>query len=190
MVILFLLLINWKDSDIIEKSLKIWKRYNPKKGTKFYLFCGFKQSPTKVDIFYKDIWELFQRIKILMQYGCVGYVMRHEDYHNAPVSNFYVQIARWCNQQQFYKKMSFWQFCYRNQSYWEEKTLKITTRPKLKTFDEFEQDIRDGYYDRVKMCLSLKSLIKVLEMFPNHRAELIDMFNYSMSELVDENLWK
>lgn len=92
--------------------------------------------------------------------------------------------------QQFYKKMSFWQFCYRNQSYWEEKTLKITTRPKLKTFDEFEQDIRDGYYDRVKMCLSLKSLIKVLEMFPNHRAELIDMFNYSMSELVDENLWK
>lgn len=55
---------------------------------------------------------------------------------------------------------------------------------------EFEQDIRDGYYDRVKMCLSLKSLIKVLEMFPNHRAELIDMFNYSMSELVDENLWK
>jgi hypothetical protein len=41
-----------------------------------------------------------------------------------------------------------------------------------------------------KMCLSLKSLIKVLEMFPNHRAELIDMFNYSMSELVDENLWK
>lgn len=39
-----------------------------------------------------------------MQYGCVGYVMRHEDYHNAPVSNFYVQIARWCNQQQFYKK--------------------------------------------------------------------------------------
>lgn len=30
----------------------------------------------------------------------------------------------------------------------------------------------------------------VLEMFPNHRAELIDMFNYSMSELVDENLWK
>lgn len=173
---------NWKDHEIIEKSLKIWKRYNPKKGTKFYLFCGFKQSPTKVDIFYKDIWELFQRIKILMQYGCVGYVMRHEDYHNAPVSNFYVQIARWCNQQQFYKKMSFWQFCYRNQSYWEEKTLKITTRPKLKTFDEFEQDIRDGYYDRVKMCLSLKSLIKVLEMFPNHRAELIDMFNYSIKE--------
>ena len=125
-----------------------------------------------------------------MRYGCVGYVMRHEDYHNAPISNLYVQIARWCNQQQFYKKMSFWQFCYRNQSYWEEQTLGITTRPKLKTFDEFEQDMRNGYYDRVKMCLPIRTVIKVLEMFPSHRTELIEMFNYSMSELVDENLWK
>lgn len=181
---------NWKDRELIEKSLKIWKHYNPKKGTKFYLFCGFKQSLTKIDMFYKDIWELFQRIRILMRYGCVGYVMRHEDYHNAPVSNLYVQIARWCNQQQFYKKMSFWQFCYRNQSYWEEQTLGITTRPKLKTFDEFEQDMRNGYYDRVKMCLPIRTVIKVLEMFPSHRTELIEMFNYSMSELVDENLWK
>ena len=181
---------NWKDRELIEKSLKIWKHYNPKKGTKFYLFCGFKQSLTKIDMFYKDILELFQRIRILMRYGCVGYVMRHEDYHNAPVSNLYVQIARWCNQQQFYKKMSFWQFCYRNQSYWEEQTLGITTRPKLKTFDEFEQDMRNGYYDRVKMCLPIRTVIKVLEMFPSHRTELIEMFNYSMSELVDENLWK
>ena len=63
----------------------------------------------KVDIFYKDIWELFQRIKILMQYGCVGYVMRHEDYHNAPVSNFYVQIADGVTSSSF-TKMSFGQF--------------------------------------------------------------------------------
>ena len=42
-----------------------------------------------------------------MQYGCVGYVMRHEDYHNAPVSNFYVQIARWCNQQSVLQKNVF-----------------------------------------------------------------------------------
>lgn len=153
---------NWKDHEIIEKSLKIWKRYNPKKGTKFYLFCGFKQSPTKVDIFYKDIWELFQRIKILMQYGCVGYVMRHEDYHNAPVSNFYVQIARWCNQQQFYKKMSFWQFCYRNQSYWEEKTLKITTRPKLKTNIELNIKSDNSQYDVYKLLS--KELSKITKV--------------------------
>lgn len=180
---------NWKDRDLIERALKIWKHYNPKKGTKFYLFCGFKQSTDKKDLFYKDIWELFQRIKTLMSYGCVGYVMRHEDYHKAPVSNIYVQIARWCNQQQFYKKMSFWQFCYRNQSYWEENTLKITDRPKLKSFEEFESDVKDGYYDKVKMCLPLQSILKILEMFPENKANLITMFNYSMSELINESLW-
>ena len=111
---------NWKDRDLIERALKIWKRHNPKKGTKFYLFTGFMQSPENLDKFYRDIWELFQRIKILMSYGCVGYVMRHEDYHKAPIENIYVQIARWCNQQAFYKKQSFWEFTYRNQTFWEE----------------------------------------------------------------------
>lgn len=181
---------NWRDRDLIEKSLKIWKRYNPKKTTKFYLFCGYKQSVKKKDMFYKDIWELFHRIKVLMQYGCVGYVMRHEDYHSSPVPNLYVQIARWCNQQQFYKKMSFWQFCYRNQSYWEETTMKVTDRPKLKSFEEFEQDIKNGYYEKNKMCLPLKTVIQVLEMFPMRRNDLIEMFNYTMYELVDEHLWK
>lgn len=181
---------NWKDRELIEKALKIWKRYNPKKGTKFYLFCGFKQTIDNTDLFYKDICELFNRIKVLMQYGCVGYIMRHEDYHNAPVSNLYIQIARWCNQQQFYKKMSFWQFCYRNQSYWEEQSLKTTDRPKLKTFEEFEHDIKDGYYNKVKMCLPLKSVMQVLEMFPKQRIDLIKMFNYKMSNLIDESLWK
>ena len=65
----------------------------------------------------------------------VGYVMRHEDYHNSPLPNLYVQIARWCNQQAFYKKMSFWEFVYRNQSFWEETTKKIVGRPKQKSYD-------------------------------------------------------
>ena len=108
---------NWRDRETIEKALKIWKHYNPKKGTKFYLFCGFRLTEHSHERFYNDIWELFQRIRILMSYGCVGYVMRHEDYHKYEISNLYTQIARWCNQQQFYKKMSFLKFAYRNQSY-------------------------------------------------------------------------
>lgn len=185
---------NWRDRDVIEKALKIWKKYNPKKGTKFYLFCGFKQSYNNQTRFFKDVWELFQRIRILMQYGCVGYVMRHEDYHNAPISNLYIQIARWCNQQQFYKKMSFWEFVYRNQSYWEEKTLKIVNRPALKSFDEFEEDLQNGYYGdekgQVRMCLPLQTLIRTLEMFPQKKSELLEMFNYKMENLIDSTLWK
>ena len=181
---------NWRDRELIEKALKIWKRYNPKKGTKFYLFCGFMLTNDSHEKFYKDIWELFHRIKILMSYGCVGYVMRHEDYHKYEISNLYIQIARWCNQQAFYKKMSFWEFCYRNQSYWEEKCLKVTDRPALKSFEEFMKDVDAGYYEKVKMCLPLKTLIKTLEKFPNHRNELIEMFNYKMTDLRDPKLWE
>lgn len=182
---------NWSDHLLIEKALKIWKKYNPKKGTKFYLFCGYQQNENDKELFYKDIWELFQRIKILMQYQCVGYVMRHEDYHKAPIANIYVQIARWCNQQQFYKKMSFWEFCYRNQTYWEEHTLGITDRPHLKSFEEFEKDVKDGYYQQkgLKYCLTLKTFMSVLEMFPEHRNELLEMFNYKMENLVDSSFW-
>lgn len=181
---------NWRDRDLIERALKIWKRYNPKKGTKFYLFCGFMQKQQNHEKFYRDIWELFQRIRVLMQYGCVGYVMRHQDYHSAPIANLYVQIARWCNQQQFYKKMSFWEFSYRNQSYWEEHTLGVCDRPQLMSFEQFEQDITRGYYDNVKMCLPLRTLRSVLEMFPEHRNELIEMFNYKMENLIDPSLWE
>lgn len=181
---------NWRDRDLIERALKIWKRNNPKKGTKFYLFCGFLQKKNDKKKFYRDILELFQRIRVLMQYGCVGYVMRHQDYHNAPLANLYVQIARWCNQQQFYKKMSFWEFSYRNQSYWEENSLPPSGRPELMSFEQFEDDIRTGYYDRVKMCLPLRDIVDVLDMFPEHRDELIEMFNYKMMDLVNPALWE
>lgn len=187
---------NWRDRDLIERALKIWKHYNPTKGTKFYLFTGFMQTPDNFDKFYKDIWELFQRIKVLMQYGCVGYVMRHEDYHKAPIENIYVQIARWCNQQAFYKKMSFWEYTYRNQTFWEEQSGFDVTQP-LKTFSEFEQDLQHGHYEQAdkrgmvrKISKPLQTLLDVLDMFPEHREELLEMFNYKMTNLVNPTLWE
>lgn len=180
---------NWRDRPIIEKALKIWKKHNPKKSTKFYLFCGFKQSEANFQMFYKDIWELFQRIKVLMQYGCVGYVMRHEDYHKAPIPNFYVQIARWCNQQQFYKKMSFWEFSYRNQTYWEEKTLGLVPEVKLKSFSDFMADYNAGYYTDKKICKPLETILLILDAFPEHRDELLEMFDYKMVKLENPSLW-
>lgn len=187
---------NWKDKEIIERALKIWKRNCPKKGTKFYLFCGFMQEPDNLDKFYRDIWELFQRIKILMQYGCVGYVMRHEDYNNAPISNLYVQIARWCNQQAFYKKMSFWEYTYRNQTYWEEKA-GFEVLQKIKSYEEFRIDYESGYYNikdergkERKICKTLRTYMEVLNLFEEHRDELLKMFNYKMTELKDPRLWE
>jgi hypothetical protein len=187
---------NWRDKKTIEKALKIWKHYNPKKSTKFYLFCGFKQAKTDYQKFYRDIWEIFHRIHLLMQYGCVGYIMRHEDYHQAPISNVYVQIARWCNQQAFYKKMSFWEYTYRNQTFWEQSAGFEVSQP-IKPFNEFIRDYETGYYEKEdsrgkvrKICRTLQTMLDILEMFPENKEELLEMFNYKMSNLMNPKLWE
>lgn len=111
----------WKDRDMIKRKLAIWKKYCNRKTTKLYLFCGYKLNQSDDEKLFNDVLILFKRIEILMQYGCLGYVMRHEDYKKHPLGNIYTQIARWCNQPQFYKKMSFEEFVVRNQTYQEEK---------------------------------------------------------------------
>ena len=117
--------------------------------------------------------------------------MRHEDYHQAPIANIYVQIARWCNQPAFFKKMSFWEYCYRNQSYWEQKTLNEKNHKEIISFPDFEQEMRDGRYKgKIKMCLPLKTIISMLDMFPSRRNELIEMFNYKFADLKNPNLWE
>lgn len=178
---------NWSDRAKIEKALKIWKRYN-KKETKFYLFCGFKLSHDNDALLLKDIQEIFYRIEVLMKYGCLGYIMRHEDYHNHELANIYVQIARWCNQPAFYKKMSFWEFCYRNQTFWEEHTLGLKSTP-LKTYEEFLADFNNGYYSDKKICLPLKIVISFLDKFSSHKEELLRLFNLKLRDLADPNLW-
>lgn len=179
---------NWRDREKIVKALKIWKYYNSKE-TKFYLFCGFRITSDSDSRLYTDVWEIFQRIKILMQYGCLGYIMRHEDYHNHRLNNIYVQIARWCNQPQFYKKMSFWEFCYRNQTFWEEHTLKVKIDKPIKTYEEFLNDLQNGYYEDKKICRPLATVIEFLDNYPEHKEELLEMFNYKLRDLLNPSLW-
>ena len=180
---------NWFDRKLIEKALKIWKFYCPKKETKFYLFCGFQQTPTDDKKFQLDIAEIFMRICVLMRYGCLGYIMRHEDYHKAPLPNIYVQIARWCNQPGFYRNLSFWQFCYKNQTYWEEHTLGIK-HDRLKTYEEFMEDYENGYYNEVTMTTPLKSIFDFLNKFKEHKNIFLSFFNLSFKEMIDPTLWE
>lgn len=178
---------NWSDREKIVKALKIWKHYN-KKETKFYLFCGFRLTPDNDEKLYTDVWEIFQRIKILMQYGCLGYIMRHEDYHNHELSNIYTQIARWCNQPGFYRNMSFWEFCYKNQSYWERTSRKIDG-PALITYEEFEAAYNAGKYGEKDLSRPLRTIVEFLARFPQHKEELLEMFNYKLKDLKDPSLW-
>lgn len=179
---------NWFDRNLIVKALKIWKYYCPKKETKFYLFCGFKQKGNDDKKFQQDIAQIFQRICVLMRYGCLGYIMRHEDYKKAPMPNLYVQIARWCNQPGFYRNLSFWQFCYKNQTYWEEHSLGIK-HERLKTYEEFLEDYKNGYYDEVKMTTPLKTVFDFLNKFKHHEKIFLSFFNLSFKQMIDKKLW-
>lgn len=180
---------NWFDRKLIEKALKIWKFYCPKKETKFYLFCGFQQSSDNDKKFQIDIAEIFMRICVLMRYRCLGYIMRHEDYKKAPISNIYVQIARWCNQPGFYRNLSFWEFCYKNQTYWEEHTLGIK-HDRLKSYQEFLEDLENGYYNDKKICLPLRSVHEFLIMFQSHKVLFLSFFNMKFKEMTNPTLWE
>ena len=72
--------------------------------------------------------------------------------------------------------------------------MKIKDRPTLKSFQEFEEDLKNGYYGngdgQVKMCLPLQTVMKTLERFPQHREELLEMFNYKMVNLINPKLWE
>lgn len=129
----------WKDRDLIEQKLKIWRKYCPSRTTKFYLFCGYELTKDDDEKLFTDVYYLFRRIQILMSFGCLGYVMRHADYENHRLGNIYTQIARWCNQPQFYKKMSFEQFIQRNQSYQEEHFSSTNICKSLATYNEFKK---------------------------------------------------
>jgi hypothetical protein len=106
---------NYKDKDIIIEKLKLLRKYTNAK-CKFYCFCGYNHDSQTYNnsFFAKDLYELFKRIEILMKYGCLPYIMRHENYEKSPYRGMYITIARWCNQPSFYKKMSFREFCVAN----------------------------------------------------------------------------
>ena len=141
-----------KDKKIIEKKLAIWKKYSTK-TTKLYLFCGHEIYDD--DSLLVDIINLFKRIEVLMTYGCLGYVMRHEDHKNHQLSNIYTQIARWCNQPQFYKKMSFKEFIDRNQ-YWIKTDNKCKS---LRTYEAFM-----SYFDDNKTELEYYFNLKYMDL--------------------------
>ncbi len=118
-----------QDKEIIIEKLNIWRKHC-KKGTKLYVLCGYDARSNdpkyginmdipveKKDLI--DIENTFERIHILMKYGCLPYIMRYISYKESPYHGIYTQLARWCNQPSHFKKMSFEEFCVRNQDYVE-----------------------------------------------------------------------
>ena len=156
---------NVDDYSRINKKLQIWRKYS-KKTTKLYVLCGFdpwidpdriiKQHENHIKKMYSltdqnardqlDIEGVFIRIELLMRYGCLPYIMRHQNYQNSKYRELYVQIARWCNQPQFFKKKSFKEFCEANQDYAKSEKICASYQAFL-DFKSERPDIVDRYFD-------------------------------------------
>ena len=100
---------NIKDREVIERKLQMIRRHTNDQ-IKFYTFCGYNHDNIGIydeEFWVKDIEDLFERIKILMTYGCLPYVMRFKDYVLSPYKGIYINAASWCNQPSLFRKMSF-----------------------------------------------------------------------------------
>jgi hypothetical protein len=96
-----------KDAASIRRGLGVLRRYLPSKGAKGYVLCGFESQD------WKDIASVFRRLQVLWTFGVIGYVMRHENHRSASslCRPIYTSLARWVNQPQFQRAISFRQFC-------------------------------------------------------------------------------
>jgi len=129
-----------KDERTIIKNLQIWKRHT-NKICKLYILCAF-ESVDEI-----DIERTFKRIKILMKYGSLPYIMRFENYKNSRFKSLYIQIARWCNQPNIFKKMSFREFCLANQKYKSNKETNCSTLQSMIDFESEFPDLAKEYFD-------------------------------------------
>ncbi len=145
------------------KGLKIW-RTHCRKSTKLYVLVAYDSQDET------DIEGTFFRIKILMEHGCLPYIMRFEEYNNSRFKSMYTQLARWCNQPSFFKKMSFRQYCVRNEEYHQgiqNLTPKGKYNKKLK--------IHKGYPRKEYYCSCYQTMVDFEAEFPGIAKKYFDL---------------
>lgn len=132
---------NISEKELIQSKLRLWRSHSSK-TTKFYVFCGFdRNNKWDKDFWLQDIVDTFERVKILMRYGCLPYIMRFERYEDSPYRGMYINFARWCNQPSFFKKKSFREFCLMKNA---NGTSTITY---MEEFEYLYPEVAKEYYD-------------------------------------------
>lgn len=95
---------NIKDKDIITEKIKVWQQ-NSTKNIRFYVLVGYFGNGIE------DIINTFERIKILTEFGCCPYIMKHKNYEKSEFKELYALICSWCNQRNMFLTKSFKEFC-------------------------------------------------------------------------------
>lgn len=153
---------NIADYDLIHEKLKLIRKYNKKSvNVKFYVLVGFESTD------YIDIENMWKRVKLIMQYQCLPYIMRYQNKNETPWKNskyrgMYVNMARWCNQPSFFKKKSFREFCQANQDNMSESGKKAG-----------------------KVCAAMRALIDFAEEYPGIAKEYFDL-RFDQMSILDE----
>ena len=122
-----------KDRPVIERKLQIWRKYCSK-TTKLYLLCGYESQDVN------DIISIFERISVLMRFRCLPYIMRYERWAFSEFKGMYINIARWCNQPDFFKKKSFREYCEANGEF-------SSTMRYLRAFEKQYPEVARRYFD-------------------------------------------
>ena len=92
---------------MIEKKLKIFKKYISKTVPKLYVFCGFdRKNKYDLDFWINDIIDLLERIRILMKYNSIPYIMKFNKYNDCEFKTLYNLFSSW-GTPIIFKKQSF-----------------------------------------------------------------------------------
>jgi hypothetical protein len=148
---------NIEDRPLIEKKLqRIFELYPDwKKRMKFYVFCGFdRNGKWDEDFWVNDIINIFERAFILAKYSASPYVMRFEEVYKSKYSGLYSAISAWCNQQSFFKKATFREYC-------------IVGGMDRKYYNKYKGDYREYIRAGHKKGSTWKYLDEFTEKYPN-----------------------
>ena len=98
-----------------------------KKRVKFYVLCGFDRAGKyDADFWERDLQSVLDRAELLKRYGCLPYVMRHENYKLAPppLPKLYTLLTRWANQPHMFLKKTFAEYVGYEAQYRHDRRLK------------------------------------------------------------------
>lgn len=137
---------NIEDYDLIHRKLQLIRKYTKATNIKFYVLVGFESTDGK------DIENMWKRVKLLMEYQCLPYIMRYRNKNETPwkaskYKGMYVTMARWCNQPSFFKKKSFREYCEANQALVKTKGRICSSMRALLDFEEEFPEVANKYFD-------------------------------------------
>ena len=137
---------NIDDYKLIHQKLRLIRKHTNATNIKFYVLVGFESTDVK------DIRGMWKRVELLMRYKCLPYIMRYRDKNDQPwekseFRGMYITMARWCNQPNFFKKMSFREYCQANQDLVKTPGHICSSMKALQDFEKRYPSIANKYFD-------------------------------------------